>query len=284
MGVAETIPVPLEQRVARIAPRPFLRVGILMENADPIRSPAELPWWAERGVVAIGLAWAKPSRYADGNAVERAPSSGTSSQRGLTDLGRELVREMDRLHILHDASHLSDRAFDDLCAATTRTIIASHSNCRAITDPSGANQRHLTDAQIKEIARRGGVIGLNLFSPFLSRAASAAGARSDDATPPARATLADVYAHADHICQLTGSHEHVGLGSDMDGGFSAQRLPDDINGPDDLSRLADEFSARGMSDEAVHAFAWRNFARLFAAPRDAGPMPRVGDARRAAGA
>ncbi len=223
-----------------------LSLGILIECADPIRTPDELDWWAERSVVAIGLAWARGSRYAGGNS---APSSDT----GLTDLGRALVRRMDELEIVHDVSHLSDRALADLLSSTDRPVIASHSNCRALMGDD--NQRHLTDDAIREIARRGGVIGLNLFSAFLR----------PGITPqkPARAALADAVRHVDHICELVGDREHVGLGSDMDGGFGASILPEGIDSPSDLHRLAEAFSAAGWPDEDIARFGWGNWVRFW---------------------
>ncbi|MCC6321702.1 MAG: membrane dipeptidase [Phycisphaerales bacterium] len=240
MGVSQLVNKSPAQR-ARELPQTILHTGILIENADPIRSPDDLAWWKARagGVCAIGMAWAKPSRYAGGN----------STNLGLTDLGRHLVRAMDALHIVHDASHLSDRAFHELCELTDKPIIASHSNCRALLgDP--ANQRHLTDAQIREIARRGGVIGLNLFSKFLSR-------------DPARAPLSAALAHIDHICTLTGSRAHIGLGSDMDGGFAADRLPDGINTPRDLHALTDALRAAGWSHADIEAFQFGNWAAFW---------------------
>src|SRR5690606_21308729 len=90
MGVAETIPDDPVARLARIyqrdrSPTP-ITLGVLVENAQPIRSPDELPWWVERGVVAVGLAWARPSRYSGGN---------LNPELGLTDLGRAMIDAMD---------------------------------------------------------------------------------------------------------------------------------------------------------------------------------------------
>lgn len=255
MGVANVVPFSIEKRIAKLSRTPALHIGILMENADPIRSPEELGWWKDRGLVAVGMSWSKPSRYAGGN--------GTTE--GMTPLGRELVREMDRLNIIHDCSHLSDRSFDDLCSATDKLLIASHSNSRTLLakaemGASGVSrdvvmQRHLTDAQIKEIASRGGVVGLNLYSRFLSPAAAASGRASIDAT----------IAHIDHTCSLTGSTAHVGLGSDMDGGFGAERLPEGIDAPSGLRRIIDALSSRGWSDNDVHGFMYKNWLRIFAA-------------------
>lgn len=231
-----------------------LRVGILMENADPIRSPDDVAWWVERGLVAVGLAWARSSRYAGGN----------TTREGLTDVGRELVRALDAHRVVHDASHLSERAFDDLCAATPRVVIASHSNARTITDPSGANQRHLTDDQIRAIAARGGVIGINLFSAFLRPGLSESG----------RADIVDVVRHIEHIAEIADAapgsaggrgRAHVALGSDMDGGFSAARLPSGIDTPSDLMRIAEALRSRGWSDAEIADFACGNWLRVLAA-------------------
>ncbi|MDP1661756.1 MAG: membrane dipeptidase [Phycisphaerales bacterium] len=231
-------------RAAGVRPR----MGVLMECADPIRDPDELAWWVERGVVAVGLAWAHQSRFAGGNGVET----------GLTGIGRELVAEMDRLGIVHDASHLSERAFWELCDATDRVIVASHSNCRELNggeaiESLGRRQRHLTDSQIKEITRRGGVIGLNLFSLFLR----------PNCEEPKRATIADCLAHIERVCSIAGSRRCVGLGSDADGGFSSARLPEGIDGPADYQKLADALAAAGWSAADVEGFASGNWRRMF---------------------
>ncbi|MGH7244531.1 MAG: dipeptidase [Phycisphaerales bacterium] len=250
MGVAEVVAPPVKARVERLTePRsPALRIGILMENADPIRSPRELEWWASEGLVAIGLTWAKSSRYATGNSEDPA-----TNKIGITPAGSELVREMDRIGIVHDLSHLSDRATDDLLEMTDRPVIASHSNCRAIV-ASGANapenlQRHLKDETIREIGKRGGVIGLNLLSQFLIPG----GGRVR------RATIEEAIAHVERICELTGSRKHVGLGSDADGGISRERLPQGIDLPRDFQKLADALAKRGWNETDVAGFAFGNW-------------------------
>ncbi|MBY0262657.1 MAG: membrane dipeptidase [Phycisphaerales bacterium] len=244
MGVSALVPFPLYFRLARLDPKsPPLHVGILIENADPIRSPDELPWWRDRGVVAIGLAWAKSSRYAGGN----------TTTEGLSDAGHAMVREMDRLGIVHDAAHLSDRAFAELCDATAKPIIASHSNCRAVLgDP--AAQRHVSDAQIREIVRRDGVVGLNLYTKFLDPALKDAG----------RASIERTLAHVEHVCMLAGSTRHAALGTDMDGGFAADRMPEGIDTPAGLDRLLEGLARKGWGDEDLAAFACENWGRIFA--------------------
>ncbi len=229
---------------------PGFSIGILMECADPIRTPAEAGWWREQGVVAVGLAWARGSRYADGNSEASAAKG-----RGITAAGKELVAEFDRIGIVHDASHLSDKAFDDLLATAKGRIIASHSNCRALIDipESPTNQRHLTDDQIRAIGRRGGIIGINLFSPFLIRG----GVRSR------RATMVELCNHIDRTAELAGGRDRVALGSDMDGGFSARMLPEGIDSPADLAKLDAALAARGWSDQDRRNFAWNTWARFW---------------------
>lgn len=218
-----------------------IRMGVLVENADPIRTPDELPWWVERGVVAIGLTWASGSRYSGGNA----------SGGGLTDLGRAMVDAMDAHRIVHDLSHLSQKATDEVLERARGPVIASHSNCRALLEPD--NERHLTDDVIREIGERDGVIGLNLCAPFVRT-----GLKEGE-----RPSVEEALRHVEHICDLVGHRRCVGLGSDMDGGFSADHLPAGIDAPKDLERLAEGLSSRAWSDDDINAFAYENWIRFF---------------------
>lgn len=243
----ERVP-PLEPRDSQLkTPAPLL-LGILMECADPIETPDQLEEWAAGGVIAIGMAWWRGSRYAGGN----------GHGAGLTDLGRELAARMDELGVVHDLSHLSQRATDDLLAHTAATVIASHSNCRALLGGEGHKdwQRHLSDETIAEIGRRGGVVGLNLVRNFIRT-----GLRRDD--PDDRPTIDEAIAHVEHVCEVMGHRRGVGLGSDMDGGIKATDLPRGIDTPSDLSKLCDALAARGWGDDDVRAFAWGNWARFW---------------------
>lgn len=222
-----------------------VRAGVLVENADPITDPDELELWVQGGVVAVGLAWTTRGHYASGNGV---PSDEKDSR--LTDAGRALVARMDKLGVVHDASHLNDRSLADLLDATGKMVIASHSNCRALL---GDRQRHLTDDTIREIVARGGVIGVNLCSAFLDEARWETG----------RATIADAVRHVEHICTIAGNRDHVGLGSDMDGGFAADRLPEGIDTPADLARLADALRDAGWNDADIAKFRTGNWRRIF---------------------
>lgn len=238
-GVVELIP--RRGRGGGVRGTAPLAVGILMECADPIESPEQLEEWVSGGVVAIGPAWWQQGRYAGGN--------GTTE--GLTVIGRELVKGMEALGVTVDLSHLSDRACDEVLELTNGAVMASHSNVRSLVDPS--NQRHLRDETIREIARRGGVIGLNLFSSFLAPGMSEGG----------RATVEDCVRHVEHICAVVGHDRAVGLGSDMDGGFAANRLPRGIDRAMNLSLLADALRRAGWGEEAVERFVWGNWAKFW---------------------
>ncbi|MEO0482876.1 MAG: membrane dipeptidase [Planctomycetota bacterium] len=231
-----------------------LEFGVLIECADPIERPDDLETWVESGVVAIGMAWWHGGRYAAGNGADPKDMSA-----GLTDLGRALADRMDELHVTHDLSHLSQRASDELLAHTSAPVIASHSNARALMPGLSARdgQRHLSDETIAEIGGRGGVIGINLYSRFLKAAASDRGSKD-------RATPADVARHAEHIAQAAGGRDRVGLGSDADGGFGADRLPEGIGHPRDYEKLADALRDVGWSDAEIEGFRggnWRRFWR-----------------------
>jgi membrane dipeptidase len=212
-------------------------IVLLMEGADPIRTPAEVAWWHARGVRAVGLTWARGSRHAGGNAAHGP----------LTAEGRDCVAALDAHGILHDASHLADEAFDGLCAATGARIVASHSNARR---HAADVQRHLTDAQVAEIAARDGCVGLNLYGKFLA-----------DGRP---ATLADAVRHVEHAASIAG-RGRTGLGSDFDGGFAPAECAAGCGRPEELPALAGALAAAGWDAAALAGFRHGNWMRTLRA-------------------
>ena len=228
-----------------------LVVGVLMENADPIRTPDELGWWVDSGVVAIGLTWKERGRYAGGNGC-------VGGEAVLTDLGKELLDAMEEEGVVLDVSHLSDAALDAALERFGGGVIASHSNCRSIVgvgEPEW-DQRHLTDEAIKEIGRRGGVIGLNLVRYFIRR-----GLAADD---PARPSVSEALDHVERVCELVGSRACVGLGTDMDGGITACDLPEGIDRARDVVKLVEALGERGWCESDLAGFARENWLRVFA--------------------
>ncbi len=217
-----------------------LEILILIEGAAGIRSLDDLRLFYRRGARLLALTWVDGTRWAGGD----------QSGGDVTADGRRLIAAADDLAMVHDASHLSEAAFWTLLATARRPIIASHSNCRSLLPGKKHPERHLSDRQIQALAGAGGMIGLNLFGNFLA--------------PGRPAALADAVAHLQHIVQLTGKAEVIGLGSDMDGGFTADKLPAPLRGPADLELLADALSAAGFSDAHIGGFRHENWERFFA--------------------
>lgn len=216
---------------------PLLGIVPLMEGADPVRDPLELEEWYERGVRIIGPAWLD-TRYAHGS----------GSNEGFTNAGLELMEVMADLGFVMDISHMSDKAAFEALDRYEGQVIASHSNARALTP----RPRHLGDDQIRRLAERDGVAGIVLFNKFLK----------DDYTrtdPKESVTLEHVVAHIDHICQLVGDAAHVGIGSDMDGGFGLNETPAELDSSADLPRLAPHLAARGYGSEDIAAIMGLNW-------------------------
>ena len=212
-----------------------LRVVILMEGADPIRSADHLQAWWDRGVRMIGLSWALGSRYAGGNA--RAGR--------LTAAGRDLVQAMDALGIVHDLSHLPDESVDDVLTLAQGPVMASHSNARAQVED---RQRHLSDETIQAIASRDGVIGLNLCGRFLNL--------------ESRATIDDAVRHVRHVAAVGESDTLTALGSDFDGGFPPTSLPTGLEHPRDLAKLTDALARSGWNEAQCARFRHGNWERF----------------------
>ena len=212
---------------------------ILLEGADPIRAPADVPVFRDAGVRVVGLAWRR-TRYA----------GGTGAPGPLTGEGVRLVKELDRFGMVHDASHLAEESFWQLMDVSAGKVIASHSNCRAIVP----TDRQLSDKMIRSIAGRDGVIGINFYDRFL--------------IPPTehgkrRANLGDVVAHLKHMCDVIGDARHVGIGTDMDGGLGRDQIPVEIQSSADLPRIADALNKGGFDDSAVNNILGQNWIRFF---------------------
>jgi membrane dipeptidase len=212
---------------------------LLLEGADPIRTADDAQLFYNAGVRIVGLAW-KQTRYA----------GGTGAPGPLTEPGVALVRILSDLGIIHDVSHLAEQSFWQLLDLADEPVIASHSNCRSIVP----TDRQLSDEMIHAIIARGGVIGINLFDKFV--------------LPPAdykkrRAHLTDVIAHIRHICDLAQSTGHVGLGTDMDGGFGRDDIPEEIQTSADLHKLADALTDAGFSTQDTQNIMGENWARFF---------------------
>jgi membrane dipeptidase len=221
------------------APAAAQHAILLLEGADPLRAPRDVSEWFSAGLRIVGLAW-KRTRLA----------GGTGDPGPLTPAGIDLVGELDRFGIIHDTSHLAEESFWQLLDLTGGPVMASHSNCRAIVP----TDRQLSGEMIRAIVKRNGVIGINFFDKFL--------------LPPAevgkrRATLADVVRHIRHICDLAGDAEHVGLGTDMDGGLGREQIPVEIITAADLPKMADALAGADFDDAAIRGILGGNWMRFF---------------------
>ncbi|MFP4143705.1 MAG: dipeptidase [Phycisphaeraceae bacterium] len=226
---------------------PPVGVILLMEGADPIVEPGQVAAWCQAGLRLVSLAHFGHSRYAAGT-PPTDPAEGEQDA-PLTPRGRELLKKMKDQPIALDLSHLSDTSFFEAAERFEGPVCASHSNARALTKENEARQ--ISDEQIRIIARRGGVIGMAMHWCMLKPTAR-------------RATLEHVAEHVDHVCQLAGSARHVGIGSDLDGGFGVEDAPEDVTRYRDVRQLADRLRERGMSEEdvaGVFAGNWLAFYR-----------------------
>lgn len=159
---------------------------------------------------------------------------------GLTEQGREYVREAQRLGMLVDTSHISDEGFWDIISVTQRPVVATHSNSRHVCDVS----RNLTDDMFRAICETGGVVGINLYPQFLG----------------GRGGLDDVCDHILYFLSLDPSGKHVCLGGDLDG---VDTLPADFAGIQDYSILAQRLLQRGLDTEMVYNIFWNNALEVF---------------------
>lgn len=204
-----------------------------VEGADMIRGIEDVDTLFSCGVRCIALTWNYSNRLAGG------ADDGT---RGLTELGRRVVRRMGELGIMLDVSHLNDRSFYDAADAAAGPIIATHSNARAVC----GHRRNLTDEMFEIIRDSGGCAGVNMYPPFL--------------TGSDTARAADAAEHVLHWLDI-GGEKAVGIGADFDG--TDGLLPEDIRGCGDIYKLLDLLRSRGMAENELELFSHRNFERVF---------------------
>ena len=165
-------------------------------------------------------------------------AGGMDSDEGISDFGREVVRELERNDIIIDVSHLNDRSFFELCDLISKPIVATHSNSRSYC----ANPRNLTDEQLKIIFESGGVVGLNLYDAFLGERLSG---------------YDDLLRHIDNMYKA-GGEGHVALGSDFDGCDTDERF----NNVSDMPRFYDYIAAH-LSQADADGIFYDNAARFF---------------------
>lgn len=210
------------------------RVMLSVEGGEIFEGSVErVREFAALGVRMAALTWNNENELA-------YPAKGGSKER-IKPAGWEVLREMARLRIAADTSHLNEAGFWNLVDRHTQPPMASHSCCKALCD----HFRNLSDAQIKAMAQRGGWIGVNFYPQFL--------------TGSAHASVADIADHIDHICQL-GAAKNVGFGSDFDG---IECAPSDCQSPEQVPNILSELRRRGYGEEALADIAGGNFLRYY---------------------
>ena len=215
-----------------------------MENADPIVSLAHLGRLHAEGLRAVGPVHYGPGVY----------GHGTDDEGPLTERGRELLREMERLGIILDVTHLCDESFWDALNRFGGPVWASHSNCRVLANWN----RQFSDDQIRELIRRDAVIGVVFDAVMMVHGYVIGRSKPEDFN----LRIEKICEHIDHICQLAGNTRHVGIGSDLDGGYGTEQTPVDLDSIADLARLTDLLGARGYSASDVSGVFHGNFLRF----------------------
>ena len=253
-----------------------------LENGSPLGDSEDafeiLQKLYNAGVRYITLCHSRSNQICDSCA------STTPKWNGLSPFGKRLIAEMNRIGMLVDVSHISDSAFYDVLACSTKPVVATHSSCRALAE----HPRNMTDDMIRELAARGGVIQINFYpifldSEFASRFSSSGIAERGEsieaefiADPsnaakrqawnevqrellalkrPSYKLIAD---HIDHVVSLVGV-DHVGIGSDYDG---IEITPDGMEDISMMPKLFDELRSRGYSEEDLEKIAGGNFFRV----------------------
>lgn len=207
-------------------------VFLSLEGPEAIDcDPDRLEELKELGFLMTTLTWNFPNALAGPH----------GSDLGLTDRGKAFVRRAQELGIVIDVSHLSDKAFWDLIPITAAPIVASHSNSRSVCPHS----RNLTDEQFKVICNLGGVVGLNLYAPFLNESG--------------KADFSDVKRHIDRFLEL-GGKRHLAIGGDLDG---CDRLPTGFTGVQSWNDLGRYLMQQGLEEELVCS-VFNNNAVVFA--------------------
>jgi membrane dipeptidase len=215
-----------------------------LEGADSIVTLKHLETAYNYGLRAVGPAHYGPGRYAQG----------TDATGYMGPKGHELLKEMERLNIILDATHLCDDSFWEALDHFNGHVWASHNNCRALVD----HNRQFSDEQIKELINRGAVIGgamdAWMMVPDWVRGVS---------TPKQMNCNLDVLVdHMDHICQLAGNTLHIGIGSDLDGAFGTEQCPYDLQTIAGEQKLPALFKQRGYSDTDVENIMHGNWLRF----------------------
>ena len=224
-------------------PPPPVGIVILMEGADGILEPEQVEHWYQWGVRLVGPAWAG-NRYCGGT-LEPGP---------LTKLGYRLLENMADVGLILDISHMDHEAARQSLDFFAGQVVATHANAEALLEGIPIN-RHLKDETIHQLIQRNGVIGMVPMNPFLDWHWKENGGRTS-------VSLDNFVSQIDHVCQIAGNTNHVGIGTDFDGGFGVELAPHDIDTIADLPKLKTLLADKGYNQEDIDRILSGNWLRI----------------------
>ncbi len=260
--------VKLAHKQKKIAALLGMEGGHMINNSLPV-----LRMYAALGVRYLTLTHSVNTDWADS-------SGDTPKHNGLTDFGKDVVRELNKLGVLVDISHVADKTFFDALAVSTAPMIASHSSCRAIA----GHPRNMTDEMIKALAAKGGVIQINYLDSFIDEALYQYGLKTAAAQremtqalggfssenrakvreeiakqfgPAPKVSWEKIVEHIDHAVKLVGA-DHVGLGSDFDGGS----MPEGMKDCTQLPKITEALLRKGYAEKDIRKILGENTVRL----------------------
>jgi len=215
-----------------------------LEGADSLITIDHVHRAYESGLRAVGPAHYGPGRYANG----------TDATGKLNEDGKQLLKAMDELKMILDATHLCDEAFWDAMKIFRGPVWASHNNCRLLVN----HNRQFSDEQIRELISRGAVIGGALDAWMM-----VPGWKRGESTPrEMNCSLEKLVDHLDHICQLAGNTFHIAIGSDLDGAFGREQCPYDLETIADLQKFSLLLRKRGYKDMDIENVMHGNWIRF----------------------
>jgi membrane dipeptidase len=215
-----------------------------LEGADSIISLGHLEKSYEQGLRAIGPAHYGPGTYA----------YGTDSIGGIGTKGKALLKEIERLGLILDATHLCDISFWETMKHYDGPVWASHNNCRTFVN----HNRQFADEQIQELLNRKAVIGIALDAWMMVPN----WVRGESTPEGMGVSLQQMIDNIDHICQLAGNSKHVGIGTDLDGGFGKEQCPTDLDTIADLQKVPSMLRQKGYTQGDIENIMHKNFIQF----------------------
>jgi membrane dipeptidase len=224
-------------------PAPKTPIGYLLslEGADSLITIGHLEKSYNDGLRALGPAHYGPGVYAHG----------TDAGGPLPARGKGLLKEMDRLGMILDVTHLCDQNFWEALEIFHGPIWASHQNCRTLAPWN----RQFADDQIRAVIERGGVLGMAFDAIMMVPGWKHLRSKPQDY----QLKISRIVDHIDHVCQLAGNTRHVGIGTDLDGGYGTEQMPLDMDSIADLQSIPQLLRNRGYTEEDIEGIMWRNF-------------------------